>query len=172
MVWVDYVILAALLAAAVLGFRRGLLRQVVELAGLVFGVMLALSLTGGLVQDYAGAAAQWRVTPPLVFVTIVGVSMLVAQVVGRVASEVVQVTFFGWFDQVGGALAGLGKGALWLSITMTMLLHLDLNPQVNEKVTASRLGPPLVSILPAAFDIVQTYAKDVQLRQPFQSATR
>lgn len=170
--WVDYVILAGLAAAAGIGFRRGLLRQIVELAGLVFGVMLALYLTGGLVQDYAGPAAQWRVTPPLVFVTIVGVSLLVAQVVGRVASEVVQVTFFGWFDQIGGALAGLGKGAMWLSITMTMLLHLDLGPRVNETVTESRLGPPLVSLLPAAFDIVQGYAKDVHLRQPFQSATR
>jgi uncharacterized membrane protein required for colicin V production len=170
--WVDYAIIGALAVAAVLGFRRGLLQQVVELAGLLFGIMLALYLTGGLVQDYAGPAAGWRITPPLVFMSIVGVSMLVAQVVGRIASEVVEVTFFGWFDQLGGALAGIGKGALWLSILITVVLHLDLNPQVNRQVSESKLGPPLVELLPAAFHVVQNYAKDVNLREPFQAATR
>ena len=104
--------------------------------------------------------------------TLVGVSMLVAQVVGRIASEVVEVTFFGWFDQVGGALAGIGKGALWLSILITVVLHLDLNPQVNRQVSESKLGPPLVELLPAAFQVVQNYAKDVNLQEPFQAATR
>ncbi len=172
MVWVDWVILGAFVIAAVFGFRRGLLRQVVELAGLFFGVLLALYLTGGLVQDYAGPAADWRITPPLVFLVIVVVSMLVASVVGKVASEVVQVTFFGWFDQVGGALAGIGKGALWLSILITTMLHLGVSPALDAKLTESKLGPPLASLLPAAFEIVQNYAKDVELREPFQAARR
>ena len=172
MAWVDYAILGGLLLAAVFGFRRGLLRQVVELAGLVGGVLLALYLTGGLVQDYAGPAAQWRITPPLVFLTIVGVSLLVSQVIGKVAAEVVEVTLFGWFDQVGGALAGVGKGALWLSILITLVVHLNVSPGLNNELKESKLGPPLASLLPAAFEVVRSYAKGVDLEEPFQAATR
>lgn len=172
MAWMDYGIVGVLVVAAVFGFRRGLLRQLVELAGLAFGILLALYLTGGLVQDYAGPAAHWRITPPLVFLVIVGVSMLVAQVIGKVAGEVVEVTFFGWFDQVGGALAGIGKGALWTSILITMVLHLNVSPGLSDTLTRSKLGPPLASLLPAAFDVVQSYAKGVELRAPFQAATR
>lgn len=168
----DYAIIGLLAITGVVGFRRGLLRQIVELAGLLFGVMLALYLTGGLVQDYAGAAAEWRITPPLVFITIVGVTMLVAGVVGRIAAEVVEVTFFGWFDHVGGALAGIGKGALWLSILITVVLHLNLSPGVEREVADSKLGPPLTDLLPAAFEVVQNYAKDARLRAPFEAATR
>ncbi|MFQ5598943.1 MAG: CvpA family protein, partial [Candidatus Krumholzibacteriia bacterium] len=170
--WVDFAIVVVLVTTAILGFRRGLLRQIVELLGLVGGVFLALYLTGGLVENYAGPAASWRITPPVVFLCIVGVSMLVAQVAGRVASEIMQVTFFGWFDQVGGAVAGMAKGALWVSIVITVLLHLNLGRSVNDPLNQSALAQPLARLLPAAFDVVEAYAQDVRLREPFDSATR
>lgn len=168
--WMDLVIIALMMLTAMIGFKRGLLRQVVELVGLVFGVFLALYLTGGLVETYTGPASQWRVTPPLVFLGIVGISMLVSQVAGRVASEIMQVTFFGWFDQVGGAMAGAAKGALWLSILITVVLHMNLGPKVTAQVEDSALAPPLAKLLPAAFDVVESYAADVRLRAPFNTA--
>jgi len=169
MAWVDLIIVALMALTAAIGFRRGLLRQVVELVGLAFGVFLALYLTGGLVETYTGPASAWRVTPPVVFLAIVGLAMLVAQVAGKVASEIIQVTFFGWFDQFGGALAGAAKGALWLSIVITVLLHMNMGPKVTAQVQDSTLGPPLARLLPAAFDVVESYAADVRLRDPFNT---
>ena len=170
MAWVDLAFVSVLAITAMIGFRRGLLRQVVELVGLVFGVFLALYLTGGLVETYTGPASQWRITPPIIFMAIVGIAMLVAQVAGRVASEIMQVTFFGWFDQFGGALAGVAKGALWLSIVISVVLHMQMGPNVTAQVEDSTLGPPLAKLLPAAFDVVESYAADVRLREPFNAA--
>ncbi|UCE03296.1 MAG: CvpA family protein [Candidatus Latescibacterota bacterium] len=170
--WVDLLIVVAMAAMAMIGFRRGLLRQLVELAGLIFGVFLALYLTGGVVENYTGPAAEWRITPPLVFIGIVGLAMLLAQVIGRIVSEILQVAIFGWFDQVGGALAGAAKGALWLSIVITVILHMDISRGVNDTVRNSTLAPPLAKLLPAAFEMVEAYARDVPLREPFRSATR
>ncbi len=170
--WVDLVVIAVLAVTSMVGFRRGLLRGVVELVGLTFGVFLALYLTGGFVETYTGPASQWRITPPLVFIGIVGIAMLIAQVAGRVASEIIQVTFFGWFDQFGGAMAGVAKGAMWLSIIITFVLHLNLGPNVTAQVEESTLGPPLAKLLPAAFDVVESYAADVRLRDPFDAATQ
>lgn len=170
--WVDFGIVVIMAITAVVGFRRGLLRQIVELVGLMFGVFLALYLTGGVVENYTGAASEWRITPPVVFMSIVGLTMLVAQVVGRVASEILQVTLFGWFDQIGGAIAGTAKGALWLSILITVILHMDISRGVNDTVRDSTLAPPLAKLLPAAFEMVEAYARDVPLREPFRSATR
>lgn len=170
MSWVDLAVVGLLVLTATIGFRRGLLRQVVELVGLVFGVFLALYLTGGLVESYTGPASQWRVTPPVVFLAIVGLAMLVSQVAGRVASEIIQVTFFGWFDQAGGALAGAAKGALWVSILITVALHMQLGPSVAFQIEESALGPPFSKLLPAAFDVVESYAADVRLREPFNGA--
>jgi uncharacterized membrane protein required for colicin V production len=124
------------------------------------------------VEEYAGPASRWRITPPLVFLGIVGVAILAAQVVARAAAEIMQVTFFGWFDHAGGAVAGVLKGALWVSIAITLVLHLDLSPAVNGTVNSSRLAPPLSQLLPAAFAVVEDYAEDANVRQPFHSATR
>jgi hypothetical protein len=95
-----------LIGCAIFGYRRGLLNQIVELAGLVAGILLALYLTGGLVANYAKPLASYRITYPIVFLAIVGISLLVSQVIGRVTAEVMEVTFFGVFDQLGGPSPG------------------------------------------------------------------
>lgn len=166
--WVDIAIAAVLVGCAIFGYRRGLMNQVVELAGLVTGVWLALYLTGGLVTNYAKPLADYRVTYPVVFLAIVAVALLVSQVVGRITAEVMQVTFFGWFDQVGGALAGVVKGALWISICITIAIHMNLSRSVDDNLRKSSLAGPLSQLLPAAFDLVKSYSKDTPLQEPFR----
>ena len=167
--WVDICIVAVLLGCAIFGFRRGFVNQAVELLGLLTGVVVALYLTGGLVQNYAKPLAGYPLTYPVVFLAIVAIALLVAQVVGRVAAEVVQVTFFGMFDQIGGAAAGLVKGMLWLSICLTIAMHLGLGRHADDQLRRSSLAGPLSRLLPAAFAMVRTYAKDAPLREPFQT---
>ena len=167
--WIDIAIAAVLVGSAILGFRRGLVLQLVELLGLTAGVLLALYLTGALVANYAKPLAVYRVTYPVVFLVIIAVSLLVAQVIGRVAGGVAQVTFFGMFDQVGGAFAGLAKGMLWLGIAITIAFHLNYSQKVDTHLRQSTLAGPLSRIVPAAFDVVKSYAKDTPLQAPFNS---
>ncbi len=172
MIWVDLGIVVMLTGMAIIGFRRGLVRQLVELVGLVLGLFLGLYLTAGLVEDYGGPLQNYRVTQPIVFMVIVAISIAISNVAGRVADGVVQVSFFGWFDQVGGALAGTLKGALWLSILITVAMHVGMGTKVNNHLEDSALVKPIAGLLPAAFDMVQAYARDVPLRVPFDSAVR
>jgi hypothetical protein len=99
---------------------------------------------------------------------IIAVSLLVAQVIARVAHEVAHVNFFGMFDQIGGALAGLARGTLWLGIVITITFHLNYSQQVDSHLRQSNLAGPLSRILPAAFDVVKSYAKGTTLQAPFQ----
>jgi uncharacterized membrane protein required for colicin V production len=170
--WVDIGILAVLVGCCIFGYRRGLVHQIVELGGLVAGIVLALYLTGGLVANYAKPLAEHRVTYPVVFLGIIGVALLVSQVVGRITAEVMQVTFFGWFDQVGGALAGLAKGMLWISIWITIAFHMDVSRTVDDNLRRSSLAAPISRLLPAAFEMVKSYARDAPLREPFRTERR
>jgi uncharacterized membrane protein required for colicin V production len=166
--WVDIGIVAVLLGCAILGYRRGLMHQVVNLLGLVAGVLLALYLTGGLVGNYAKPLADYRITYPIVFLAIVGVSLLVSQVIGRITGEVMEVTFFGWFDNVGGAIAGFARGTLWVGILITIAFHLQIGGRVDTQLRKSSLAGPLSKMLPAAFAVVKSYAHDAPLREPFR----
>jgi len=170
--WVDIGIVAVLLGSAIFGYRRGLMLQFVELIGLTAGVLLALYLTGGLVANYIKPLAAYRITYPLVFLGIIAVSLLVAQVIGRVAGGVAQVTFFGMFDQLGGAVAGLAKGVLWMGIVTTIAFHLNYSQEADTHLRQSTLAGPLSRILPAAFEVVKSYAKGTPLQAPFQGDQR
>jgi len=172
MIWVDLGIVVVLTLTAIIGYRRGLVRQIVELFGLVLGLFLGLYLTAGLVEDFGGPFKNYRLTQPMVFMLIVAATIAVSSVAGRVASEVVTVSFFGWFDQIGGALAGTVKGALWLSILITVVMHMGLSPQVENHMSDSALIEPIAGLLPAAFDVVQAYAENTTLKVPFDSAVR
>jgi uncharacterized membrane protein required for colicin V production len=170
--WLDIAIVAVLMGCAIFGYRRGLMHQIVELLGLVTGVFLALYLTGGLVTNYAKPLAEYKITYPVVFLGIIGAAFLVSQVVGRIVGEVMQVTFFGWFDQVGGAFAGLARGMMWISIWITIAFHMNVSQRVDNTLRKSSLAGPLSGLLPAAFELVKTYAHDAPLREPFQTEHR
>ena len=170
--WVDLAILVVLFGSAVFGYRRGLVKQVLELVGLAGGILLALYLTSGLVDDYTGPLAHYRVTYALVFLAIVGLSLLVAQAVGRVTSEIMEVSFFGWFDRAGGAVAGVVKGALWLSIWITILTHANFGRAVNQNLRQSSLAGPISRLLPAAYEMVREYAPKGKLHAPFDTEPR
>jgi membrane protein required for colicin V production len=172
MIWIDLGIVVVLTLMAILGYRRGLVRQIVELFGLILGLFLGLYLTAGLVDDFGGPFKNYRLTQPVVFMLIVGATIAVSAVAGRVASEVVTVSFFGWFDQLGGAIAGTVKGALWLSVLITVVMHVGLSPKVESHLTDATLVKPIAGLLPAAFDVVQAYAENTPLRVPFDSAVR
>jgi len=167
--WIDIAIVAVLVGCAIFGYRRGLMHQIVELAGLLTGVGLALYLTGGLVANYVKPLAAYRATYPVVFLAIIGVTLLVAQVIGRITGEVMQVSFFGWFDQVGGAIAGIVKGALWVSIWITIAIHMHVSRKVDDNLRRSSLAGPLSDLLPAAFQLVKSYNKNVPIEEPFRT---
>lgn len=104
--WLDIILIIVLGLATFSGFRRGLTQSLVILIGIVIGIFLAGRFQDSLadVLDFVGNDSIANV---LAFGLILVATFLAAYIVGSILRNIVQVTFLGWADKIGGALFGL-----------------------------------------------------------------
>ncbi|WPP53484.1 CvpA family protein [Catalinimonas niigatensis] len=120
-IW-DFVILAILLAGAYRGYQKGLLREVIAVIALVAGVIGAIQW---MPWGVAFLSETFDVTseflPAFAFLFIFIVIVLILSLAGRLLKLVIDLTPIGFLDGIGGALLGMIKWALGISILLWVL---------------------------------------------------
>ena len=131
-VW-DFVILVLLVAGAYRGFQKGLLMSVVSLVALVAGVVCALAWTPALLQYLSGRS---QMSPELLsvlafLIIFIGVIILI-NIVGKLIKIVIDLTPIGSIDGLVGALLGMLKWALGVSIILWVLDKVDVGLPTDQ----------------------------------------
>jgi membrane protein required for colicin V production len=138
----DIMILIVLLLFAALGMYWGLIRQVLALAGLVFGVIVAGrfgSEVGGWLTSFV---ADDRLAQVLGFLlTFLAISML-ASLLASLLRFFVGLLFLGWLDHLAGGLLGALQALFGASVIL--VAWVTANPaRAAELATAPIAGPLL-----------------------------
>ncbi len=163
----DWIILVVLVVSAFSGLKRGLIKTVVSLVGLVVGIILAGQF------DTALAAKLSFIPQPAVARTAAFVIILVGAMVasGWVASMLKSLAsrlLLGWVDHLGGAIIGLVLGGAIIGALLAMTAKFpffNLEGSVGGSWLAAILldkFPIFLAFLPEEFDAV----RDLFLRGP------
>ena len=122
--WLDVAIAAMIIIGALIGWRTGLVRAALSIAGVFIGFVIGAHLSGpiaGLLTDSVGSASIAAVVAYL----IVGVIVFIAvQIFGMVATKALKVFFLGWANSLGGAFAGAVAGFVIGAVLVTALARL------------------------------------------------
>ncbi len=155
----DALLLVGLAPFAVRGLFRGLCREALGVAGLVAALFVAAAgdtrLSAVLVgrdlvhEPWAGPAA---------FGLLFLVTVLAANLVGRLADRLVRALLLGWLNRAAGIVFGTLKGATVLGLGLLAAERLVASPAFTERLGASRLGRPLERLATAVFDAGRTLA--------------
>ena len=166
---VDAILLISLALFGVAGFRRGLVREVVDVAGLVIGGTLALRHyrepaawiareigVGSPVSDLAGFVA--------VFLVATFVISTIGALLIRALSPFVP-AFLRPVGSLGGAAVGLAQGVLLIGLVLRAVAILPLDVPVKALIaqsqTADRFGAAFSRILPYVEDATNQLAEDL-----------
>ena len=157
--WLDIILILALAFAAFIGFRRGIIRVVFILAGLILGVFLAgrfySSLADGLPIGNDTAANIFAFI--IIFIAVIAA----ASVLAFLLRKTLAVINLGWADRVLGATFGLVAGAVVCGTVLALFGHFfDIEGTVGHSGVASILldrVPALLSLLPDEFDSVRAF---------------
>ncbi|MFP4089416.1 MAG: CvpA family protein [Cyclobacteriaceae bacterium] len=134
-IW-DFVILIILLAGAYRGFRKGLLRSVVSLLALLAGVVGAIQWMDTGTQFLADTfGLTTDLLPVLSFLLIFIVIVISITLIGSLLKMLIDLTPLGLVDGVSGALLGLTKWALVLSLLLWLLDTASVNLPAEEEST-------------------------------------
>ena len=151
--WVDYVLLALLVVAMILGSRRGMIRECMGLVAFMTGLIFATHYIDWLAITLTRRMALSPVLVSFVgFVVLVVFVFLVFRVLALLFYRVASVGKLGKADHVGGAFAGMLRGWLMLGFVLFLLLYLPLPPNTTAAIDDSFLAPGMRGAVPFLYE--------------------
>jgi len=152
---VDTTLIVIFLIGAVTGLVKGLIRQVVELAGFVLALFASV-LFAGLVAEWLQQHSSIPYSPAVVigFIVIFVGGLIAFHFAAMAIQKLVHMTFLGWVDRLCGAALGLIVAFLLCSMLVSISLELPLSRDVRRAVATSTLSNFVQPMAPWLFDAV------------------
>ncbi len=152
---ISLIIIVIILIFLIDGLRRGLVRQIFEIIGLVAAFVGAYYTFQYFAAQYRGSALLAHrgimiASTIVVFIVIAIVFHLIGLLMGKIAS----VTVLGPVDKVGGAFVGAIKGVLFVSLLCVLIFALPFPNGFKQKLKADPVAARIHPILPGLYDSV------------------
>ena len=124
--YIDYFILVILLLFLIQGYRKGIIISLASIAALVLGIYISVHFSNYLdatLLEHLHASRKWL--PILSFSITFLLVVIAVMLVAKLTEKLVDVVGMGFFNHIGGAVLGLVKGVILISILLFILSSLD-----------------------------------------------
>ena len=161
--WIDIVVIVFLAISTITGLRKGLIKTIIPLVGIIIAVVLGGRFYGS-VADWL---STWLHSPSqaniagfaIIFVAVVIASLIIASLLSKFLS----LLLLGWVDKLGGAILGLVMGGLVCGAILTIITKYNF-PGMEGTIHDSSLASFFVAhfnmvlpFLPSDFDSVRQF---------------
>lgn len=141
----DAGVLIVVAMLVVVGFRRGLIGQLLLLAATLVS-LLAAAVVAYAIATRAEAVAGWvALASPIAFFVALAVTSWITRLLARAATRVVHSLPFASLDRLAGALVSVVVGAIILSLLVLGLASIPAENPVTETVSTARSTPWLLA---------------------------
>lgn len=117
----DIIILVCFIPAFILGLSKGLVKQLVSLAALVIGAVLAgkyAPVLGGWLTDYI--LLNESLMNVICFTVIAILAIVLLNLLGGIITKVIKIATLGWLDKLLGILFALLKAVIIIGLLITV----------------------------------------------------
>ena len=157
----DIILLIPLIFGAVTGYRKGLLIELIGIAAFVVAIIAGFKLMEvgmTVLSDYIDGYSE--LLPFLSFIIIFLAIILLINMLGKALKKMIDMTLLGGFDKVAGAIVGLVKWAIGVSILLWLCTNFGIElPGQDENLVLypylAELGPNIVSRIDTVLPFVQ-----------------
>ena len=158
----DYVILAIFLFFIIRGGWTGFVRQISVLLGLYVGYLVAGQYHDRLFPFLRGLSEDPQVVFLASYAILFVCTYVLAMLVGKGLTKVMEVTIAGWFDKLLGAVFGAAK-----ALIVVILLHMSLSALLSPESRLLR-DCSLCPYLGKAVGQFQQVIRDERVREAFR----
>ncbi|MDD4874556.1 MAG: CvpA family protein [Dehalococcoidales bacterium] len=157
--WLDIVLIVLLFIPTFIGLRKGLIKTVLSLAGLIVGILLAGNLYKP-VSGIFGFINNESIANILAFVLILTIVFIIAMLLARLLKALANLIMIGWLDHLGGAIFGFLSGFLILGAIMATIVKFFGSDPITESFMAKVMldyFPIVLGLLPGEFQAIQDF---------------
>jgi membrane protein required for colicin V production len=148
--WIDLVLAIILAMFILLGFRKGLLKEVIGFIGLVVAFWTAMRFTKAAAGLFPKISIPAR--EALTFLVILVGVFLLFHLAGFLLRKLIKASPLAILDRLGGVALGLLKGGLLLSICLLVLSLAPLPKPWAEKMEGSLAAQGVRQVAPMAYE--------------------
>jgi membrane protein required for colicin V production len=156
MTWLDYAVFGVIAVSMLWGAWRGLVREVISLAGWVIAFLAASLFAGPLSEVMPQSIPTPELRAVAAFVAVFAGALIVSALFGLLLSQIVRAVGLAGLDRVLGTVFGLARGALIVVAFALLagLTALPLQPAWRESLAGTLLARTALALkpwLPPAF---------------------
>lgn len=159
----DIILLIPLIFGGVMGFKKGLLLELFGILAFVLAIIggfKLMELGMSYLSDYLEGVDH--LLPFISFLVIFIAIILLVNMLGKLVKKMVDMTLLGGVDKFAGAIIGIVKWAIGLSIILWLTLNFGIElPGQDEELVLypflADLGPNIIS----ALDVVLPFAEEM-----------
>lgn len=159
----DIILLIPLIFGAYLGFTKGLLLEIFGVLAFILAIIGGFKLMETGMVYLSGYFENFgQLLPFISFLIIFLAIILLVNMLGKLLKKMIDMTLLGGFDKFAGAIIGLIKWAIGLSILLWLVNNFGIElPGQDEELVLypflAELGPKLI----ASLDVVLPFAQDM-----------
>lgn len=148
-VWVTVALLAI---CGFYGWRAGVIRRLLELAGLVLAILVSARFAAAVTPWLADHSAMSEQTALLAsYVLVFVVALIAVRLVAGALATVIRWTPLGWLDRLGGAVCGVMIAALLISVGLIAVSQGPGGPAVREAYLRQPVGEAIYRAAPSLY---------------------
>ena len=151
--WVDIILLILLVAAVIIGSKKGLVRELMALAVLTAAVIVSINYIDIIATKiYAQLGGSPLITAILSFIILLAFIYAVFKILGMMFYKFANLQSLGRKDQLGGALVGAVRGWVIISFLIFMIFLFPMPDKFYVEFDNSFLGPTFARTLPMIYE--------------------
>jgi membrane protein required for colicin V production len=148
-----------LLFFCILGIRRGLVRQVLDVVGLVAAFIGSFFLAGNLALFAEGRfGLSYGVALAVSAAVIFACTLVIFHFIGLGLQKLFSLTVLGWFDRAMGGIFGVLKGLILVSLILVMIKSLPLRGDFKDRILDDPVTGAIYPVLPVMYDLVASHS--------------
>jgi hypothetical protein len=144
---------AAILVFGILGFRDGVIKRLLEIAGVLVSLILTARFASAVqpeIMDKTGMneGASLLVTWAVLFF----VGLVLSRLLATMISKALRLTVLGWLDRWGGALVGIAVGTLVVSVVLVAASQVGNGRSIQTAYEKTTAGEFIFYAAPAFYE--------------------
>lgn len=150
---VDIILIAFFGLAGVKGYMKGFVIEFFSFIAFFLGLFVAIEFTSPIALKYFGESDYFGLIAVGVFIAIFLALTLGINLLAKITKKALDLTFFGMLDNALGAIMGVLKWALILSVILWIFDSVGLKI-TSEKIDNSKIYPYVVLVGPLTFEAI------------------
>jgi membrane protein required for colicin V production len=156
---IDIIILIIMAVFFIMGVKRGLIQQALDILGIILAFLGAFYLAHYVAYYLEDSIElQYNISLVLSAVAIFIAILVFFKIMGIFLKKLADIALLGSLDRIGGGLFGLFKGVLLISLLLIIAFNIPLPDQYKKQIRERPLAIGIYPVLPSLFDLIFSHS--------------